>query len=133
MRSSAAKLGNPGPPGNLSVQIQNNVGSGMWIHQNSSANFFGGTSISGNNAHGLYITQNSMLYGGYVTVQNNGGFGVMADDSITTIDNSTISGNSAGDVQLRFGSRSTLNGNTIFSLPISCDGTVLSRGTNVCP
>ena len=43
---------------------------------------------------------------------------------------SSISGNTL-DVDLKFGTRTTFKGVTIGS--ITCDSTVLSRGTTVCP
>jgi hypothetical protein len=44
---------------------------------------------------------------------------------------STITDNSTFDVDLAFGTRATFDGVTIGT--ITCDATVLSRGTTVCP
>jgi hypothetical protein len=62
--------------------------------------------------------------------------GVLADGAGTLTlgsiaDNpSTITGNGT-DMRLLFGTRSTIEGVTIGTL--SCDATVLSRGTKICP
>lgn len=75
-----------------------------------------------------------MLFTTDIFVNNKGNKGVLVNDgnSVKCI-NSTITGNSGGDLILSFGSRATLNGNTIGTLPIFCDGTVLSRGDHLCP
>jgi hypothetical protein len=44
---------------------------------------------------------------------------------------SSIQNNSGTDVELSFGTRVTFRGVTIGT--ITCDATVLSRGTSVCP
>jgi hypothetical protein len=55
-----------------------------------------------------------MVVDGTATIQNNGGIGVLVDDSSVDISNSTINGNGgAADLLLRFAARATLNGNTI--------------------
>jgi parallel beta-helix repeat protein len=64
------------------------------------------------------------------TALRNGGRGVAVDDSHVTISNSTITGNGT-DVSAFFGARLTLHSNTIGT--ITCEPTVLSRGTTLCP
>jgi len=118
---------------NLSVEIRNNGGSGVQILQNSSGRFGDGTVIHENAGEGILVYGDSMLDASDIRSQNNGKFGISSDGSTIAIRTSTISGNTGGDVNLLFGSRSTLTGNTIGTTPISCDGTVLSRGTHVCP
>ena len=73
--------------------------------------------------------------GGQLTVTNNGvgpagnGAGTLTILSVPATP-SSISGNGL-DVDLKFGTRATFEGVTIGS--ITCDTTVLSRGTTVCP
>jgi hypothetical protein len=95
-----------------SATIQDNDRDGVSINRNSSAEFRGGTQILDNDRRGVYAD----------------------DGSIVDSDGSTITGN-APDVYLRFGSRATLNNNTIVD-PLDCDTTVLSRGNiaaHLCP
>jgi hypothetical protein len=73
---------------------------------------------------------------GGLSVQNNG-TGMLADGGGTLTlafispNPSTITDNSPFDVDLQFGTRTTFDGVTIGT--ITCDATVLSRGTTVCP
>jgi Right handed beta helix region len=77
----------------------------------------------------------AIFQGGPLTVQNNG-VGLLGDGAGTL----TISSdpakpsrivNNGTDVDLKFGTRATFDGVAIGS--ITCDQTVLSRGTTVCP
>jgi len=76
----------------------------------------------------------ALLVGG-LTVRNNGtgvrgdGAGVLTFISIPS-NPSAITGNGV-DVDLRFGARATIEGVEVGT--ITCDSTVLSRGTTVCP
>jgi hypothetical protein len=76
----------------------------------------------------------ALLVGG-LTVRNNGtgvrgdGAGVLTFISIPS-NPSAITGNGV-DVDLRFGARATIEGVDVGT--ITCDSTVLSRGTTVCP
>ena len=76
----------------------------------------------------------ALLVGG-LTVRNNGtgvrgdGAGVLTFISIPS-NPSAITGNGV-DVDLRFGARATFDGVDVGT--ITCDSTVLSRGTTVCP
>ena len=118
----------------MSAKIRNNERDGLGIYQHSNGRFDPGTEITGNGSDGLSVQDNSGFFASGIKVQSNSGWGVVADDGSTAnLLNSTITENASGDVALRFGSRGTLNGNTIGSIPISCDGIVLSRGTHVCP
>jgi hypothetical protein len=119
---------------NLSVEILNNKGFGIWAVHQSTVWIGPGVKIHNNTNDGLNIYLNCELFADNLFVQDNGGRGITANDgSIVRCNNSTITGNAGGDVNLEFGSRSSLDGNTIGSLPISCDNTVLSRGNHVCP
>jgi hypothetical protein len=70
-----------------------------------------------------------------LSIQNNGtgmsadGAGTLTLASIPT--NPSVVENNGSDVDLRFGTRATFDGVTIGT--ITCDATVLSRGTTVCP
>jgi hypothetical protein len=99
---------------NAQMQLLSNLGRGVRLGENAVGQFFNGTIIS-----------------------DNGGVGIESDGgSIVESSGATISGNGAGagpDILASFGSRLTLNGNAIGILPITCDGTVLSRGDVLCP
>jgi len=90
-----------------------------------------------NNGVGINAQQGAgfVFQGGQLTVTNNG-VGLSADGAgaLTILSEpatpSSISGNGS-DVSLAFGTRATFEGVTIGS--ITCDTTVLSRGTTVCP
>jgi hypothetical protein len=90
-----------------------------------------------NNPIGLNVSEGgSALIIGRLTVQNNQ-TGLLADGAGTltvgsVLSNpSSIQNNNGPDVDLRFGTRVTFGGVTVGS--ITCDPTVLSRGTTVCP
>ena len=73
---------------------------------------------------------------GGLSVRNND-TGVLADGAGTITlasippNPSTLTDNSTFDVDLKFGTRTTFDGVTIGT--ITCDATVLSRGSTVCP
>jgi Right handed beta helix region len=95
-----------------------------------------GTFVIENNVVGLDfgLDGTALLVGG-LTVRNNGtgvrgdGAGVLTFISIPS-NPSAITGNGV-DVDLRFGARATFDGVDVGT--ITCDSTVLSRGTTVCP
>jgi hypothetical protein len=95
-----------------------------------------GTFVIENNGVGLDfgLDGTALLVGG-LTVRNNGtgvrgdGAGVLTFISIPE-NPSAITGNGV-DVDLRFGARATFAGVNVGT--ITCDSTVLSRGTTVCP
>jgi nitrous oxidase accessory protein NosD len=99
------------------------LGSGEFIIENNQVgmNFESGAGAS--------------FQGGPLTIRNNG-VGLLADGAGTfTVQSdpakvSSIVDNGT-DVDLKFGTRATFDGVTIGS--ITCDATVLSRGTTVCP
>jgi hypothetical protein len=97
----------------------------------------GATFLIENNGVGINAMHGAgfIFQGGQLTVTNNGvglvgdGAGTLTIDSVPATP-SSISGNGL-DVSLAFGTRATFEGVTIGS--ITCDPTVLSRGTTVCP
>ena len=115
------------------LQILNNS-IGLFVHQMSRANLHQGTKvIEANRNEGLFVTANSLVEANNIKIVGNAGPGMEVDNSTIDISRSTISGNGGPDVTGSFGAHLILNGNTIGKLPISCDGTVLSRGDAVCP
>lgn len=76
------------------------------------------------------------LTGGFTARRN--GIGVLADAAValalesTPANPITVAGNGL-DVDLRFGTRSTLQGEGLTIGTISCEASVLSRGTRTCP
>jgi len=96
-----------------------------------------GTFVIENNGVGLdFSMDGSATFRGGLTVRNNGtgvpttdGAGVLWFISIPS-NPSAITGNGV-DVDLQFGARATFDGVDVGT--ITCDSTVLSRGTTVCP
>jgi hypothetical protein len=96
-----------------------------------------GTFVIENNGVGLdFSMDGSATFVGGLTVRNNGtgvrttdGAGVLWFISIPP-NPSAITGNGV-DVDLQFGARATFDGVDVGT--ITCDSTVLSRGTTVCP
>jgi len=123
------------------VVSDNNANNGLSVAQNSVVRVQGTLAqmqLRNNTGRGVLLTRSSVgIFENGTTVSNNGGIGVDVDDgSSVTMSGATISGNGAGagpDISASFGSRLTLNGNTIGILPITCDGSVLSRGDVLCP
>ena len=83
----------------------------------------------------LSFNASALLIGGLTVEQNQ--TGLLADGAGTILlvsvptNPSSITGNATVDVDLRFGTRATFGGVAIGT--IVCDGTVLSRGSTVCP
>lgn len=118
----------------LDVKIRKNIGDGITIVTGSTAEFWPEVQITENKKNGIFCGSASEFIAGTILIQNNDLWGIWADNgSMIDSNNSTISDNISGDIKLEFGSRATLNGNTIGSTPITCDSTVLSRGDTVCP
>jgi hypothetical protein len=115
------------------VLITNNEKNGIAAYQASSVRLDSGVKVNQNSGNGIGIFQQSTLFASSIEVKNNLGVGIGGDEG-SSIDcqNSTITGNNPA-ISLSFGSISTLNGNSISPTPISCDATVLSRGSHVCP
>jgi hypothetical protein len=126
----------------ITISAANN-GIGIWLLQNSYITNAGGgvpgaVLLLENNGVGLQLEGGSgaRIEGGPLTVRNNG-TGVLADGAGTLTlasdlaNPSTITNNSMFDVDLKFGTRVTFGGVTIGT--ITCDATVLSRGSTVCP
>ena len=126
------------------VTASNNGGVGLFFANGGFVTIpFGGVKLVvenngvGNNGVGIRVEQGTgvLFQGGQLTVTGNP-VGLLADGAGTVTilwDSATplsISGNTL-DVDLKFGTRTTFEGVTIGS--ITCDSTVLSRGTTVCP
>jgi hypothetical protein len=101
------------PFGAANIIIENNQQIGMNVGEGGSALIIGGLTVR-NNQTGLLADGAGTLT--LVSQQSNP---------------SSIENNDGMDVDLRFGTRVTFGGITIGT--ITCDATVLSRGTTVCP
>jgi Right handed beta helix region len=101
------------PSGAAKLMIENNQRSGLDVGEGGSALIIGGLTVQ-NNQTGLLADGAGTLT--LVSVPSNP---------------SSIQNNSDTDVDLRFGTRVTFGGVTIGT--ITCDKTVLSHGTTVCP
>jgi hypothetical protein len=124
LRNSQLRIG-------AGVQILNNARHGVEIAQQSNGRFDIGLVISNNVVNGLRVADNSSIFATGISVTGNTGGGMAVDDSTSNVSNSVFTGNGGSDINASFGSRLTLNTNTIG--PITCDGTVLSRGSTMCP
>jgi hypothetical protein len=111
---------------------------GILVRPGSIVSPFGvGTFFIENNVVGLdFRLGGGAIFRGGLTVRNNG-TGVRTTDSAGVLwfisipsNPSAITGNGV-DVDLRFGACATFDGIDVGT--ITCDSTVLSRGTTVCP
>jgi hypothetical protein len=119
------------------ITAANNGADGILVSAGFIASPFGTAKfILENNITGLHFIEGAgaVITGG-LSIQNNGtgvsadGAGTLTLASIPT--NPSVVENNGSDVDLRFGTRATFDGVTIGT--ITCDATVLSRGTTVCP
>jgi hypothetical protein len=99
------------------------------------ANIGAAVQLENNTNAGLNVSSNSVatnVIAGQLTIRGNGtGLRVDRGGNVTIV-GATIETNTT-DVNLTFGALVSLTNNTIGMLPITCDSTVLSRGTTVCP
>jgi hypothetical protein len=129
-----------GAVGLATISASNNGGSGITIEIGGALVSPGGAAkfmLENNQQNGLNVGGGgSALIIGGLTVQNNQ-TGLLADGAGTLTlvsvpsNPSSIQNNIGTDVDLRFGTRATIDGVTVGT--ITCDTTVLSRGTTVCP
>ena len=87
-----------------------------------------------NSGSGIVIQSASSAVLSGVQSSNNGRVGLLADDGAAiTLTDSSITGNTARDIQLTFGTRADFSTMTFGTY--TCDATVLIRGTSgiVCP
>jgi hypothetical protein len=128
--------------GNTTVRAVGNGGNGIWAIGSSGVvtdpSPYGGfaTFLLENNAVGLNLdVQGAAFFIGGLTIRNNT-TGILASgaDTLTVVsippNPSSLTGNTT-DVDLSFGTRATFDGVTIDTF--TCDTTVLSRGSTVCP
>ena len=125
-----------------------NNGDGLLIQHDSTMTVFNTPQFSGMpgfstiNAHHNTRSGVRVLTASTLTLVNqarvistqNGTVGLLADNGAgITLVNSTLTGNTTGDLQMTFGSRAALQ--TLTFGTVSCDATVLVRGTSgiVCP
>jgi hypothetical protein len=112
LANNAAFIINASPVGSGEFVIENNQ-IGLNFESGAGASFQGGPLTIRNNGAGLLADG-----AGTLTIQSD------PSKASSIVDNGT-------DVDLKFGTRVTFDGVTIGT--ITCDGTVLSRGTTVCP
>jgi hypothetical protein len=124
-------------PGSIAITSSGNAGPGVLLVNGNISSPFGAASVViQNNPIGMQFLQGSSatIIGG-LNVRNNI-FGIDADNAagltFASIPPNPSAVQSNGiDVRLSFGTKSTINGVAVGT--IVCDGTVLSRGTTVCP
>jgi Right handed beta helix region len=126
-----------GAPTGPNIITATNNGEGIFVAGGFIVSPFGaGKFIVENNPVGLNFGQagGAVIVGG-LTVRNNK-TGVLADGAgpltfVSIPPNPSIITGNGTDVDLRFGTRTTIDGVAIGT--ITCDKTVLSRGTTMCP
>jgi hypothetical protein len=120
------------------ITATNNAGSGINLAGFASIVNLGGAKFElRGNATGLNLgSESSLLTIGGFRAQNNG-IGILADGAGTVTlvstprNQSIVRGNGISDMDLRFGTRMTVDAAIVEKL--ICDGTILSRGTTKCP
>ena len=124
-------------PGGIAITSVGNAGPGvLLVNGNISSPFGAARFVIENNPIGMQFLQGSTatITGG-LNVRNNI-FGIDADNAAgltfaSTPPNPSAVQSNGTDIRLRFGTKSTINGLAVGT--VVCDGTVLSRGTTVCP
>jgi hypothetical protein len=119
------------------ITATNNGADGILVSAGFFTSPFGtGKFVLENNTTGLnFINGAGAVIRGGLSVQNNG-TGVSADGAgtltlVSIPSNPSVVENNGTDVDLKFGTRATFDGVSIGN--ITCDPTVLSRGSTVCP
>jgi hypothetical protein len=132
----------------VTIRAKGNAQDGIHVAQNTAFGvtiFFGLVPLpqtveaSDNGGHGVSVSAGASIAVDrtILTSRHNGGAGLLVDDGSTaTLVGTpgtpvTLTENGRNDVLLSFGSRATLVGTTIGTL--TCDPTVLIRGTVACP
>ena len=132
-------VGTDFPPGSFSIMASGNNGTGILVAGGGSiVSPFGTLKLEAqNNAVGLNFGSggSAVLIGGLNVRDDDTGLLADAAATLTLVsippNPSAIQSNKTTDVDLRFGTRTTINDVAIGTL--KCDGTVLSRGGKVCP
>ena len=131
-------FGNDFGSGAYIITAANNGADGILVSAGFLASPFGtGKFVLENNTTGLnFINGAGAVIRGGLSVQNNG-TGVLADgaDTLTLVSippNPSVVENNGTNVDLKFGTRATFEEVTIGGT-ITCDATVLIRGSTVCP
>ena len=124
-------------PGAIAITSSGNAGPGvLLVNGNISSPFGAARFVIENNPVGMQFLQGSTatIIGG-LNVRNNV-VGIDADNAAgltfaSIPPNPSAVQSNGTDIRLGFGTKSTINGVAVGT--IVCDGTVLSRGTTVCP
>jgi hypothetical protein len=130
--------------------VRDNGSDGLDVFTSSSVILTGIITANHNAGNGITINGQSMMVirGAQVQVNDNEAFGLVVAGSraaifrfaasqgstltlASTPTNPSVVEDNGTDVDLKFGTRATIDGVTVGS--ITCDATVLSRGTTVCP
>ena len=101
---------------------------GIALSSGSASGSAGQMSVSGCSV-GVSMANDSVLTGSITASGNQ--TGISAEDSSLALTNSSLTGNAVEDVRIRFGTR--LSASATRAGTVSCDGTVLVRGTITCP
>lgn len=124
--------------GRAAIEATNNGKYGLWVDEVGSFATWtpeGATlNFSNNSGPGIMVERDSTLeLSAAATVANNSGPGLVVDGGTARIGGTSFAGNGGGDITLSFGARVTFSDGNRISGPVSCDKTVLVRGTTACP
>jgi hypothetical protein len=110
--------------------VRNNQGDAGINLLTSIANLTNVT-VTSNDGNGIVVgSSNDLQMSGTSSVTNNGNTGVLVDGGQARIANASITGNKT-DINASFGALLEVNGGSVGT--ITCDTTVLSRGSTMCP
>ena len=124
--------------GRATIEAANNGNYGLWVDELGSFATWapdGATLNFSNNAGpGIMVERDSTIeLSSKTTVANNRGTGLVVDGATARLSDTSFTGNGDGDAKLSFGARVTFKNGVQLSGPITCDSTVLVRGTAACP
>jgi hypothetical protein len=124
-------------PGEVTMYAKHNAHSGIEVVGASTFQAIGTLHIEHNGEHGVLVTGSSGLNGvrALFLVKHNKRAGFKVDGgagiSLGQVSDKAIITDNGTDIDLSFGARATLKGNTIGT--ITCDKSSLIRGDRVCP
>jgi hypothetical protein len=124
-------------PGEVTMYATHNAHSGIAVTRASNFQARGTLHIEHNGEHGVFVSSSSAFFGvrALFLVKHNKRAGVKVDNGATIalgqVSDKAIITDNGTDIDLSFGARATLKGNTIGT--ITCDKSSLVRGDRVCP
>ncbi len=120
------------------IDANNNGVVGIVVDESSSFSPFDNVTnqaeltVTGNPVVGIAVQNSSTLFlNGAVDISGNGR-GLIVDIAQLFSTDAQVTGNTAADLDLRFGSTATFNGGNLYDT-LLCDATVLTRGEITCP